>query len=49
MIRVITANTEELKEKAFTIRREVFVVEQKVSTRDEFDEFEATRALCGAR
>ena len=42
MIRVITANTEELKEKAFTIRREVFVVEQKVSTRDEFDEFEAT-------
>lgn len=40
MIDVRIADTEELKEKAFAIRQEVFVVEQKVSTEEEFDEFE---------
>ena len=34
------ADTEELKEKAFKIREEVFVVEQRVDKREEFDEFE---------
>ena len=42
MIRVINANTAELKEKAFQIRSEVFVEEQKVSREEEFDEFENT-------
>jgi len=40
MIRIEKADTDELKEKAFAIRREVFVVEQKVDTADEFDEYE---------
>ncbi len=40
MIRVVKANTEALKEKAFQIRAEVFVEEQQVSREDEFDEFE---------
>lgn len=34
------ADTEELQEKAFKIREEVFVVEQRVDKREEFDEFE---------
>lgn len=38
--RVILANSKELKEKAFAIREEVFVVEQEVSSDEEFDEFE---------
>ena len=37
---VLRANTEELQGKAFEIRQEVFVVEQKVSKEEEFDEFE---------
>ncbi|MEQ9307678.1 MAG: GNAT family N-acetyltransferase [Marinoscillum sp.] len=40
MISVLLANSKELQEKAFFIRREVFVVEQRVSTEDEFDEYE---------
>ena len=39
-MKVTTADSEALKEKAFAIRREVFVVEQEVATADEFDEFE---------
>ena len=39
-MKVVKADTEALKEKAFAIRREVFVVEQEVSTKDEFDEYE---------
>ena len=38
--RVVKATTEKEKEKAFSIREEVFVMEQMVSTDDEFDEFE---------
>ena len=38
--RVIPANSKELKEKAFAIREEVFVVEQQVAHEEEFDEFE---------
>jgi len=38
--RVIKATTEELQKKAFQIREEVFVVEQKVSAKDEFDQYE---------
>lgn len=38
--RVILANSKELKEKAFAIREEVFVVEQEVPSDEEFDEFE---------
>lgn len=38
---IILAATEELKEKAFAIREEVFVVEQEVDKRDEFDEYES--------
>jgi predicted GNAT family N-acyltransferase len=38
--RVIPANSKELKEKAFAIREEVFVVEQQVASDEEFDEFE---------
>jgi len=34
------AETTELQDKAFMVRKEVFVVEQKVSHEDEFDEFE---------
>lgn len=41
-IEVLNAANETLKAKAFEIRKEVFVVEQKVSEEDEFDEFEAT-------
>lgn len=37
---VILADTEVLKEKAFALRREVFVIEQEVSTEDEFDDYE---------
>lgn len=40
-MKVVKADTEELRLKAFDIRKEVFVVEQKVSTEDEFDEFES--------
>jgi len=39
--RVIKARTEEEKKKAFTIREEVFVVEQQVPAEEEFDEFES--------
>ncbi len=39
-MKIVKADTHELKEKAFAIRKEVFVIEQKVDTRDEFDEFE---------
>lgn len=42
MIRVLKAGTEALREQAFAIRREVFVVEQCVSPEEEFDEFEDT-------
>ena len=38
---VLRATNDLLKEKAFTIRREVFVLEQKISEEDEFDEFDA--------
>lgn len=41
-IEVIRASTRELKEKAFSIRKEVFVDEQKVSREEEFDQFEET-------
>ncbi len=41
-IEVLPADTDELKEKAFEIRREVFVVEQQVTPAEEFDAFEAT-------
>lgn len=34
------ATTEELKQKAFQIREEVFMVEQKVSREEEFDSYE---------
>jgi len=37
---VIKATTKELQKKAFQIREEVFVVEQKVSAEDEFDQYE---------
>lgn len=40
MINVLKADTAELQEKAFAIRREVFVVEQRVSTEEEFDKYE---------
>ncbi|MEM9895441.1 MAG: GNAT family N-acetyltransferase [Bacteroidota bacterium] len=36
------ADTADLQKKAFRIREEVFVKEQKVDAQDEFDEFEAT-------
>ncbi|MFY0599774.1 MAG: GNAT family N-acetyltransferase [Cyclobacteriaceae bacterium] len=39
-IEVLKADTEALQAKAFEIRQEVFVVEQKVSPEDEFDQFE---------
>lgn len=39
---VILAETDELKQKAFNIREEVFVVEQRVPSEEEFDEYEAT-------
>jgi predicted GNAT family N-acyltransferase len=35
------ADNEALKKKAFAIREEVFVIEQKVSRSEEFDEFES--------
>ena len=38
--RVIKAETEEEKQKAFAIREEVFVVEQQVPANEEFDEYE---------
>jgi predicted GNAT family N-acyltransferase len=38
--RVLLADTKELKQKAFEIREEVFVHEQKVDPEEEFDEFE---------
>ncbi|GAB4235918.1 MAG: GNAT family N-acetyltransferase [Ekhidna sp.] len=41
-IRVVKAETEADKKKAFAIREEVFVVEQKVARDEEFDEFEDT-------
>ena len=36
----LLADTDELKEKAFVLREEVFVVEQRVDKREEFDEYE---------
>lgn len=42
MSKICQADTEDLLEKAFKIRREVFVVEQQVATEEEFDEFEPT-------
>ena len=41
-IEVVLADTEELRNKAFEIRKEVFVVEQQVDARDEFDEYETS-------
>tara|TARA_Y100001972_G_C7666843_1_gene337431 strand:- start:3810 stop:4259 length:450 start_codon:yes stop_codon:yes gene_type:complete len=41
-IKFLSANTEALRSKAFDIRQEVFVVEQKVSREEEFDQFEET-------
>ena len=38
--RVIKAETEADKKKAFAIREEVFVIEQRVAAEDEFDEYE---------
>ena len=38
--RVIKAQTEAEKKKAFAIREEVFVKEQKVDAKEEFDQFE---------
>ncbi|MBC6426725.1 MAG: GNAT family N-acetyltransferase [Ekhidna sp.] len=38
--RVIKARTEAEKKKSFAIREEVFVKEQKVDAKDEFDDFE---------
>lgn len=38
--RVVKAESEELKNKAFDIREEVFIIEQKVAKEEEFDEFE---------
>lgn len=37
---IISADTDLLKEKAYALRKEVFVIEQKVSPADEFDEYE---------
>jgi predicted GNAT family N-acyltransferase len=37
---VVLADSDELKKKAFAIREEVFVHEQKVDPEDEFDEYE---------
>ena len=39
--KVIQANKNDLLQKAFEVRKEVFVDEQKVSTKLEFDEFES--------
>jgi predicted GNAT family N-acyltransferase len=39
--KIIQAQTDELKNKAFRIREEVFVIEQKVERADEFDHFES--------
>lgn len=39
-MKIIKADTQELQEKAFLIRQEVFVDEQKVSRADEFDQYE---------
>ena len=41
-LKVLLADTEELKKQAFAIREEVFVVEQQVPAEEEFDEFEET-------
>lgn len=38
--RVVAATSNDLKEKAFQIREEVFVMEQEVAADEEFDEFE---------
>ena len=38
--KVLLADSQALKEKAFAIRQEVFVQEQQVSREEEFDEFE---------
>jgi predicted GNAT family N-acyltransferase len=40
--KVIEVKTDEQKAKLFSIRREVFVVEQEVAAEEEFDEFEDT-------
>lgn len=39
---VIPATTDALRQKAFAIREEVFVKEQRVAAEEEFDEFEDT-------
>ncbi|XOV93915.1 MAG: GNAT family N-acetyltransferase [Bacteroidota bacterium] len=41
-INILNASTPELREKAFSIRKEVFVDEQQVSREEEFDQFEET-------
>lgn len=41
-MKVRLADTKELKEKAYAVRYQVFVEEQKVSREDEFDEHEDT-------
>lgn len=38
--KILLADTEILREKAFAIREEVFIIEQKVDRAEEFDEFE---------
>lgn len=40
--RILIADTKELRQKAFDIREEVFIIEQKVKHEEEFDEFEDT-------
>ncbi len=39
-INIFKADNESLRDKAFRIRKEVFVAEQKVSSEEEFDQFE---------
>ncbi len=39
-MQVVKADTEELLQAAFTLRKEVFVVEQGVPSEDEFDQYE---------
>ncbi len=41
-IKVLNATTDILRSRAFDIRQEVFVIEQRVSREEEFDQFEET-------
>lgn len=38
--KILRSNTDTLLQKAFEVRREVFVIEQEVAPEEEFDEFE---------